>query len=145
MFWHVYIRRGTVYVPTVARAEAGYFLDVEPVEAVRLTDRAALEKAITGAIRRGNPEIPTPTRAAFPKPVVLRYAKARSWSNFEKDASVWNISERDGHFEIGPGRRSADGRGWEEDASQCEHLPAGTNAAEVAGRLAVLVRTANQS
>ncbi|HET9697872.1 MAG TPA: hypothetical protein VFP40_13455, partial [Terriglobales bacterium] len=74
-----YVRNDTVYLPVMARTHAGFYLDMEPVEIVSANDVQAFAMALRRAIERGNPVVHTPARNAFPKPVVLRYAKAKSW------------------------------------------------------------------
>ena len=69
MLWHVYLRKGIVFVPTVARTQAGYYLDIEPVAAISATDAEAVRDVVKQAITRGNPLVPTPTRATFPSRV----------------------------------------------------------------------------
>ncbi len=140
MRWHIYLRRGTVSIPTVAITEAGFYLDVEPVVVVPANDTSALHFAIKQVIRTGNPVVPTPARATFPKPVVLRHVGERSWSAFEKTALTWSITENDGRFAITPGRRRPD-RGWEDDAAQREPLPLGATPDDVARRLSDLVQS----
>jgi hypothetical protein len=143
--WHVYLRNGMVYVPTVAQAETGghlgYFMNIDPVEVVPVADTKTLQRAIKEAVFKGNPVVPAPTRATFPKPVMLNYAKVKSWSAFEKNALVWTIEKKDGNYQIKPGRRRAD-RGWEDDPERIESLPPGTALDMVAQRVADLVRTA---
>jgi hypothetical protein len=141
MLWNLYLRNGTAYVPTVAQTEAGFFLDTDPVEVVSAVDTEALRNAIKQAIGRGNPRVPTPTRAAFPKPVVLKYAKVESWSAFEKGCSNWTIVEKDGLYQIKRGRKLPD-RGWEDDPAQIETLPPGTGIDEVAQRAASTMKSA---
>src|SRR5688572_21248607 len=82
MLWQLYLRKGMAYVPTVAQTGAGFYTNIEPVAVVPVTDSGALENAIKIAMSKGNPIVPTPTRDAFPKPVVLEYAKVKSWSAF---------------------------------------------------------------
>jgi hypothetical protein len=113
MLWNIYLRNGVAYVPTVARTEAGYYLDIEPVAAVSATDSVALSDALKHVMAKGNPIVPTPTRAAFPKPVVLRHANVRSWADFERTASQWTISRKDDFYTIKRGRKRPD-VGWEE-------------------------------
>ncbi|HTR42487.1 MAG TPA: hypothetical protein VMH87_12810 [Pseudomonadales bacterium] len=140
--WNIYLRDDVVYVPTVAQAESGghlgYFMDIDPVKVVSATDTEALQDAVIEAMRKGNPIVPAPTRATFPEPVLLKYAKTKSWSAFEKNTLVWTISEKDGNYEIKPKRRRAD-RGWEDDPTKSEVLPPGTTLNVVAQRLASLV------
>ena len=71
MVWGFYFRKGKVYVPRMARTEAGYYLNIEPVAVVDTDDFGGVVSAIQAAIERGNPAVPTPSRANFPKPVVL--------------------------------------------------------------------------
>lgn len=141
MLWNVYLREGMAFIPTVAQTDAGFFLDVDPVGVVSATDAEALQHAIKQAIGRGNPKVPAPTRAAFPKPVVLRYAKLKSWTAFEKGCLNWTIVEKDGGYHVKQGRRRPD-RGWEDDPERTEALPPGTGIDEVAQRVSSSVQTA---
>jgi hypothetical protein len=144
MLWQLYIRNGMVYVPTVAKTEAGFYMDIDPVRAVPATEPDTLRAAIIEAISNGNPVVPTPTRAAFPKPVILRHAGVKSWSTFEKSATYWEILETDGGYRIGPGKRSAAG-GWEEDPERGEFLPPGTTVDIVAQRVATLLAATSRT
>lgn len=136
MLWHLYLKKGTAYVPAVGQAEAGFYTEIEPVSVVPVTDSGALQSAIKNAISKGNPIVPTPPRAE--KPVVLKYANVKSWSAFEKDTLTWKIFEKAGRYEIKPGRRHPDG-GWEDDLNRIESLPAGATLDDVAGRVAALL------
>jgi hypothetical protein len=141
--WHLYLRNGMVYVPTVAQAEAGghlgYFMNIDPVEVVSVAETEALQRAIKEAMSKGNPVVPAPTRATFPKPVMLKYAKVKSWSAFEKGTLPWTIEEKSGVYQIKPGRRRPD-RGWEEDPTKIESLPPGTTLDEVAKQVIALIQ-----
>lgn len=128
-----------VYVPTVAQAEAGPRLGIDPVAVVSVTDTEALQRAIKEAMSKGNPIIPAVTRDTFPKPVVLKYAKVKSWSAFERGTLLWTIVAKAGNYEIKPGRKRPD-RGWEDDPEKIESLPPGTTLDEVAKRVVVLVQ-----
>jgi hypothetical protein len=141
MVWHIYLRSRTAFIPTVAQADAGFFLDVDPVGVVSASDTEALQHAVKQAIGRGNPKVPTPTRAAFPKPVVLKYAKVRSWPAFERGCLYWTIVEKDGVYQFIQGRKRPD-RGWEDDPRRIEALPPGTDIDEVAQRVTSSVQTA---
>jgi hypothetical protein len=142
MLWQLYLRKGTAYVPTVAQTEAGFYTDIEPVAVIPVTDSRALEIAIKVVMNKGNPIVPTPTRAAFPKPIVLEYAKVKSWSAFEKDALNWTIVEEAGNYKIKPARKRADGIGWEADPDRVEALPPGTTHDDIARRIASLLAQA---
>ena len=142
MLWHMYLHKAMAYVPTIAQTQAGFYMDIEPVAVIPVTNVGALENAIRVAMGKGNPIVPTPARAAFPKPVVLRYAKVKSWSAFERDALSWTILEKAGRYQIEPGRKRPDGKGWEPDPDRVETLPPGTTPDEVARRVAAILARA---
>jgi hypothetical protein len=141
MVWHIYLRNRTAFIPTVAQTDAGFYLDVDPVGVVSATDTEAMQHAVKQVIGRGNPKVPTPTRAAFPKPVVLKYAKVKSWPAFERGCLYWTIVEKDGVYHVIQGRKRSD-RGWEDDPKRSEALPPGTGIDEIAQRVASSVQTA---
>jgi hypothetical protein len=139
MTWQIYERHGIAYVPTVAQTDAGFYLGIEPVEVTPVANLEALQTAIWRSIARGHPRIATPTRENFPKPVLLKYARVKSWSAFERDASYWSVVDNGGSFEICRGRKRTD-RGWEDDPTQIERLPRGIELTEVARRIATVVQ-----
>lgn len=139
MLWHLFLRKDTAYVPTVARTDAGFFLDMDPVEVVPAGDADALRHAVKQAIGRGNPRVPTPTRATFPAWVVLKYAKVKSRSAFEKGCSLWTIVEKDGLYQIRSNRKRPDG-GWEPDPAQVEVFPPRIGVDEVAQRVVLFIQ-----
>jgi hypothetical protein len=114
--WHVYFRSGQFILPVVAKTEAGFFLDVEPVRGVLLDDTAGLEKALGDVIGQGNPVRPTPCRASFPKPVVLPLAKVKTWATFEKKSVCWTVTREHERYVVAVTGRAPDG-GWTDDPS----------------------------
>lgn len=84
-----YLRRGVVYVPTMAQVEprAGHKL-VEQVAVMPISDSAAVKQALQETIARGNPSVPMRSGRDFPKPILPKYAGVRGWSAFERDAST---------------------------------------------------------
>ena len=134
MVWHIYLRNRMAFIPTVTQTDAGFYLDINPVGVVSAADIEALRHAVKQAIGLGNPKVPTPTRIAFPKPVVLKYAKVKSWSAFEKGCLCWTIVEKDGAYHVIQGRKRSD-HGWEDDPDRIEVLPRGISIEEVAQRV----------
>ena len=127
MLCHLYIRNGTAYVPTAAKTQAGYYLDIDPVEVTSISDEEGFIRAIRRCIDRGHPIVPTPTRATgFPKPVILRYVKVRSLAAFEKDASYWQLHKEDDLYRIEQWKNGAQG-GWLPDPARNETLPLGAS------------------
>ncbi len=129
--WSVYIREGKVFIPTVARTDAGYFLDVDPVFVHPVQDRQAIMESIRSVMAGGNPVIPAYSRELFPKPVVLRYAKVKSWRAFQASASAYQLRLNDSGFEIQPLRRAGPNH-FEEDFERLVKLPQGITSDEFA-------------
>lgn len=141
MLCDIYLRNGTVFIPTLAETDAGFFRVVEPVEVVPATDVQALQLAIKQALNRGNPRIPTPPRGGSSIPVLAQYAKVKSRSAFERGAMLWGVSEKGGSYKIVPGRKCPDG-GWENDPTRIESLPPGTTPDTIAERVVSLISLA---
>lgn len=133
--WHVYVRKNTAFVPDVARTEAGFFLDVEPVRVAKLSDLQSLASAIEHAMATGNPRVPTPTRAAFPKPVILKPAGVKNWSAFVERGACFTVFRGDDELEITETARNEDGE-WMDAPSLNQKLPAGSLAVDIAKRIA---------
>jgi hypothetical protein len=137
--WHVYVTRDIALVPNVAQTEVGYFLDVDPVRVTRFDDVESMGSAILQAITAGSPKVPTPTRAAFPGPVVLKPAEARTWKAFERRAAVFTILQGSDRTEIAESGRNRSGE-WENSPSQSQKLAANSTAFDIATRIADCVR-----
>ena len=132
--WHVYVRKGTAFVPDVARTEAGFFLDAEPVRVAKLSDLQSLASAIEQVMATGNPRVPTPTRAAFPKPVILKPAGVKSWNAFVERGACFTIFRGEDELEIAETGRNDDGE-WVDAPSLNQKLSGGSPALEIATRI----------
>jgi hypothetical protein len=132
--WHFYVRRGKVYLPTVALTDAGYFLDLEPVEVIDATDTEELTHSLTEAILAGNQVISAPTRTAHSQSVVSKTAGVKSCSAFEKGACCYSVYRKPTGYEIPALEQMSDG-GWVENMDMIENLPLSMLAGEVAARL----------
>jgi hypothetical protein len=87
MFLSCTLKDRIVYVPTMAKTEAGFCMRREPVAVVPAANTEALQRALQDVMDRGNAVIPTPKRDSFLPPVLPKYAGARSWSAFMNGAS----------------------------------------------------------
>jgi len=137
--WHVYILKDTAFVPDVAQTEAGFFLDVEPVRVAMLDDLKSLTLAIEQTMIAGNPLVPTPTRAAFPKPVILKSAGVKNWNTFVKRGACFTIFRGDGELEIAETGRNDDGD-WVDAPSLNQKLPGNLEVADIAKLIAERAR-----
>ena len=83
MYCSFYLRKGTAFVPTMAKTEAGYWMGIEPVDVRNVESPEALQSMLLAAINRGNPVVRTPTRDNFPRPIMERYCGLKSLSAFD--------------------------------------------------------------
>ena len=135
MLWHIYLHKGTVFVPTVAKTEAGFFFDVEPVAVIERFDHVRIADAIKWVVIKGNPVIETPTRLTFPKPAVLNYANVKSWAAFEKKALCWIVTKKEDVLQVCPQRKKPTG-GWDDDTERKETFTGTTAIDEIANIVA---------
>lgn len=137
--WHVYVRKGTAFVPNVARTEAGFLLDVEPVRVAKLNDLQLLASAIEEAMAAGNPRVPTPSRDEYQKPFLIGLAGVRTWKAFERSGACFTIFRGEGEVEIAETARNDDGE-WVDAPSLNQKLPVDSLAMVVAKRIAERAR-----
>jgi hypothetical protein len=122
--WNLYIAGEKLIVPTSAKAEAGFGIEVEPVFVALLADAACCSDAIAQTLERGNPSVPTPNWKTAPSPVVLRHAGVKSWSAFLRKARGWVVKKQPGSFLVAPLRKvHLGGRAWlQEDREHGETI-----------------------
>ena len=101
-----------ILLPTVARTEAGFYLDREPVAVVNASDKISLIEAITDRLKARVETVPTPNRGDWPKWVVLQHAKVRSVNAFEKEARFWRIEKRGSHWIVEQWKHHEEGKGF---------------------------------
>jgi len=66
-------------------------MGIEPVAVLDSSDREGIQSAFLDVIRRGNPTVPTPTRATYPPDPLLKHAKVKSASEFERLVQRWKL------------------------------------------------------
>ena len=143
MLFQAYLRRGIVYVPTMARREGGAYTGIEPVAVVPVASAEEIHRALSDAIARKNITVPVP-KDKWPPPVLLKYAGVKTWSAFARDADVWTIEEKDGRYQINGYRPHPKGY-WERDPDQKIEFPPRTSVDAVIDRMiAVLQEAARQ-
>ena len=144
MLFHGYLKKGIVYVPTVAELQTGACVDVEPVAVVPVANTDALRRAFSDAIARKNVVVPNPPKDKWPPPVVLRYAGAKTWSAFARGASLWSIKESKGEYRIAGYRTHPKGY-WEQDPDQIIEFPPGASLDVVINRMIEVLQAAARS
>lgn len=135
---HIYwgINSGLALVPTLAKADAGYWLEVNPVERAATGDEASVAEALRHSASRGHAVVPTPTRSESPEWVVLKPANKKRPRDFENEYRLFSIecAEADG-CQVREHRRSADGRGYVPDPEPTTTLPSGSGFSDMASAI----------
>ena len=107
-------KNGQVLVPTMAKTDAGFWLEVDPVEQAATSDVGSIAAALQRCATRGNPTVPTPPRSAFPDWVVLKHADKKNLRDFENEYALLSIEHSLGDaYLIRNHHRSKEGHGYE--------------------------------
>jgi hypothetical protein len=139
MYCQLFLRNGTVYVPTMGKMGKGFYRAIEPVAVVKASNGEALYQALKAAIMRGNPEVPMLRRREWPAPITLKYAGVKTWSAFERGMLPWSIEEECGRFQIVGKQRRPDGT-RRNDPAQTVAFPLGTTVDGVIDRMIAIVQ-----
>lgn len=140
MHCHLYLRKGTVFIPTSGIVHKGLHRDIDPVAVAPASDTAAIRRALHETIARGNPSTPPYPRGSYPQPVVVKYAGVKTWGAFARDASPWSIEEREGIYQILGKRKHPDG--WVEDPERKIEFPPGSTVDDVIERMISILQDA---
>src|SRR5687768_15465156 len=99
----VYLFRGKILIPILARTEADFLIGYGPVEVLNSLRLESLQDALKRVAAAGNPLVPNPPGGrAFPQDPVLQHAGVKRWAAFEKDAQLWSIKWTGNVCEIVP-------------------------------------------
>jgi hypothetical protein len=79
----LYLRNGTVYLPTMGKMDEGFYRGVEPVAVVAATNTDGVRQTLRATIARGNPVVPMLRRSEWQPPVLLKYAGVKTSSAFK--------------------------------------------------------------
>ena len=136
---HLYLRGGTVYLPTMGKVAEGVYRGVEPVAVVSASDIGGIRRALHETVARGNPPAQLLRRSEYPPPLLLKYAGVKSWSVFERGLMFWTIKEKNGTFQIA-GQSKRDDGGWRPDAERTIDFPPNSTTDDVIDRMIAIVR-----
>jgi hypothetical protein len=138
---HLYLRSGTVYIPTMGKMDEGFYRGVEPVTVVSALDIDGIRRALQATIARGNPVVPILRRSEIPPPVLLKHAGVKSWSAFERGMTFWTVKETGGFFQIAGQSKRADG-GWRADPERTIDFPPNSTMDDVIDRMIGIMQEA---
>jgi hypothetical protein len=142
--FHLYLRRGVLFVPTTGIVEKGFHRGMDPVESAPISETAAARQVLRSAIARGNPPAPPYSAIKDTVPAVARHGGFKSWSAFSRGAMPWNIREENGIYQI-IGFWMHPDRYWKEDGEQTIEFPPGTNVDDVIDRMIAILQDAARS
>jgi hypothetical protein len=134
-----YLRKGIVYVPTLGRVGRAHYRVVEPITVTPVSQTSDLRDAFREAIARGNPTVPPLPIRDRPPPLMLKYARVSSWAAFERSTLTWDLTRKDGAYEIIGHRRRAD-RGWEPDPTNTIILGRDSTAEDLIDRIVAILQ-----
>jgi hypothetical protein len=137
----IYLRKGTVYLPTMGKMDEGFYRGVEPVAVVSAANTEEVRQALRAAIARGNPVVPILRRSEIPPPVLLKYAGVGSWSAFERGMLFWDIKQNNGAFRIAGQGKQPDGM-WRDDPEQIVTFPPVATVDDVVERMIAILQSA---
>jgi hypothetical protein len=86
-----YVRHEKLILPTVAETEAGFYVDMEPIDVFDVTDIEKWKSELYLRLVRGNPLVPTPERSDDPGSAILERLNITKWSTFETSAIMYTI------------------------------------------------------
>jgi hypothetical protein len=141
MTYGIYLRKVTVYLPTMGKMDKGFYRAVEPVAVVSVSNIEGVRSALLATIARGNPIVPMLPRSDWPPPILLKYAGVKSWSAFERGMLFWDITENKNIFQIAGQRKQPDGM-WRDDPEQAITFPLGAAVDFVVDRMITMLQDA---
>lgn len=127
----------------MGKMDKGFYRGIEPVAVVSVTDTNALREALAATVVRGNPSVPALRRSEYPPPVLLKYARVKTWSAFDRDAALWAVGEDGGRFVIIPYKKRLTGELVQDQNGKIE-FPPGSSADMVIERIIAILQQAAQ-
>jgi hypothetical protein len=141
---NIYLRNTLVYIPTMGKMDEGFYRAVEPVAVVSVSHTEALRQALEGAINRGNPPVPMLKRSEWSPPILLKYARVKSWSVFERGMQFWDLNEKNRTYQIAGNTKQPNGM-WKEAAEQTTTFPLHASTDDVIDRMIAILQEAARS
>ncbi len=110
----LYIRHEKLILPTVAETEAGFYVDMEPIDVFEIHELEKWRQEIYLRLVNGNPLVPTPERSEDPGSAILERLNITKWSTFETSAIMYTIHSGGRYISIYRTGKGADGM-WTQD------------------------------
>lgn len=104
-----YIYRDMILIPTVARAEEGFYLDHAPVIVCDIAEKEKFRQILENALQADNVTVVTPQPADEPGSVILEHLGLKKWLTFETEAVMYTIHANADKFECYSTGRAVNG------------------------------------
>jgi hypothetical protein len=141
MLYNCYLKKGTVYIPTVVNQGTAVYMITEPVTVAPVADTESLRRALRNTIPEENAFVAPSVEDARRPFVLLKYTGDKSWSAFKRNASCWSIYQKNGNYKI-RGHRTHQKGYWEPDPEQTIIFPTGTPLDDVIERMIGILQDA---
>ncbi|MBX9878667.1 MAG: hypothetical protein K2Y22_09430 [Candidatus Obscuribacterales bacterium] len=126
-----YLRKKQVIIPTIAKADAGFYLDAEPVHVFDLSDASGIKKELVKQQKEQEHEIPTPASGKAPGSVILEKLHLTNWQNFEKETVMYTLHRGNEGAALYVTGRAANGL-WSHNKDFEHKFPESASAEEIA-------------
>jgi len=118
-----YLCEGNFLLPHVVRVNGGYTWETAPVAKIPAADVDTVASTLAEPLRHGPPNIPQPDFSGpKPKPAVLSPAGVKSWSAFEKRATLVTVDLDGTDYVVEIAARDDKGR-WSEGSAFKGRVP----------------------
>ena len=136
----IYLRKGTVYMPTSRQVPGSFLKHTEPVQVARASDIVDVISAFDRAIAVGNPLISHEEALAAPTWVTKAITGVSSRRAFEQGVVSWSLSThpKTGEYRMFP-FDAMKGGGWTRNDVPVFTLPATTSISETVRRASEVV------
>ena len=136
-----YLRKGLLFLPTYGKHPDGFYVQVEPVAVIPVSETDMLREAMKDGMRRGNPVLP---RGKYvDKAPLPSLAGVRSRSSFDRAcAGAWLLAEWGNGYVIKTYKPGPKKQGWRNDPRSKIFVRPGTKIDGACDRLIGLVQAA---
>ncbi|MBS1957677.1 MAG: hypothetical protein JST89_26050 [Cyanobacteria bacterium SZAS-4] len=111
----LYVRHERLILPTVAETEAGFYVDMEPINVFEIHELEKWRQELYLRLANGNPLVPTPERSEDPGSAILERLNITKWSTFETSAIMYTIHSGGRYISVYRTGKGADGMWTQEN------------------------------
>ena len=141
MHCHLYLRKGSVFIPTSGIVHKGLHHDIEPVAVVPASNADAIRQALHATIARGNPPTPHYPRGLLSAARRSKICRRKKLGSFRtRRVAALERQRNNGVYQIVGRRKHPDG--WAQDPEQKIEFPPGSTVDQVIDRMIAILQDA---